>query len=214
MVFNIESLNGFSISPDGDTMDGIFNYFTKNNLNPFTQYILRISSSSLNAGNQKSLEELIVYNYNSYVQTDSKTDSYIEVLFLSNFRVLLTNYSLVGYRSKQFSKEWEVQGLVSYNNWKTISYQQSGKFCESTNRDCGNNNIVTFPISNPTIVSGFKFISKVGSTGNAHYFLTRGIEIFGTILFSDCLLHNDITSNHNSFKNTFRFFVSILFIYN
>ena len=108
MPFSVETLEGYQISPDGDSMEGIFNYLKINNFNPFTNNILRIGSSSLNNGNQKSLEELIIYNYNSYVQTDSNTDAYIEILFLSNFRVIVTNYSLVGYRSKQFTKEWSV----------------------------------------------------------------------------------------------------------
>ena len=75
MPFSVETLEGYQISPDGDSMEGIFNYLKINNFNPFTNNILRIGSSSLNNGNQKSLEELIIYNYNSYVQTSLFDDS-------------------------------------------------------------------------------------------------------------------------------------------
>ena len=212
MAFSLKTLDGFQITPNGDSMDGIFHHLTTNKLDPITNYILRISSSSLHVGNQNSLNDLIYYNTKSYVQTNSIVDSYIEILFLSDFRMYFTNYSLVGAQSFQFTKEWEVQGLVSYNKWEKISYQESGRFCESTNGDCGNNNVVTFPIESPTIVSGIKFISKVGSVENAHYFLTRGIEVFGTILFFNTNFnkHKILTCFHSIYFNKIYPFVSCL----
>lgn len=135
------------------------------------------SSSPLFGGNINS-----ILNWDSFTQTNSITNSYIQINFL-NLLLHPTHYVLKGYNGRQYSKNWSVYGIDTSNNEILLSEDTSKEkgFC-GTGENCNTPTNFLYQLkSTRNNLVAIKWVSTLGSIQGCYYFLTYGIELYGRL---------------------------------
>ena len=108
-----------------------------------------------------------------------------------------------------FSKSWDVYGIRNgdennKNNWKLLGQNDTTQstYCKtisSTNSGCKDGRTGTFSLSTSYLTEGFKHLRWVGrefSPSDRLFFTTSGIDVYGTLVFSNIIPRNTCRYTH------------------
>jgi hypothetical protein len=189
--------------PSNDNMSGIITEIRRSHPEMLNRNIIA-SSSVISHGNIGS-----VLSFNGLCQTGDLYGAYIKLDFYGCY-IKLSHYSLRGYVGYQFSKSWNVTGITAHGNEVLIGMNTSTEhgFCEPSNWDCPNYDPKLYSvIKNDYTFVSLKWSITKGSLTPYHYFLTSGIELFGT--FSTII---PLCKTHNAKMNLFTPITKLIYI--
>jgi hypothetical protein len=163
---------------EGGEFDGILNHLTKEcSGNVHEKGTVNITFSSNNANQPyKEFWKVADYGWDRYWASQNYPDSWLCFDFKDK-RISLQHYTLKSGGENYYFIQWEIEGSVNGNTWKSLDKR-------NTREMCGNFSVKTYACSNASPNEFFRFI-RMRQTGknssNRDYLLLCNIEFFGNL---------------------------------
>ena len=170
------------IQPIGKNMNGLFDYFLNNSIDP-TESFLTV----------KTRDNFVQDNPNSVIHWKTGNGKWASgegqygwiSLNFGSYPMLLTHFSFISFINYIYATEFKLYGMKNFNQWVYLQTFQSNNYCKNSQglnpEYCDGEYIETWKLDIPAYYTAYKWEETKSSSSTMHYISMQGLDVFGQL---------------------------------